>query len=138
MPALRKLPRNESLIPILFLHSFRYIGLAFLIYGVTSEVLDPRFANPAAYGDLAASILAIISIVALKSGWKLAIPLVWLFNIEGTLDLLFAVYQGFRLVPAGHFGSTFFIPAVIVPALLVTHAMVFRLLLTGNNDKTDS
>jgi hypothetical protein len=82
MPALRKLPRNESLIPILFLHSFRYIGLAFLIYGVTSEVLDPRFANPAAYGDLVASILAIISIVALKSGWKLAIPLVWLFNIE--------------------------------------------------------
>jgi hypothetical protein len=99
-------------------------------------VLDPRFANPAAYGDLSASMLALLSIVALKSRWKLAIPLVWLFNIEGSLDLLYAVYKGFRFVPAGHFGSTFFIPAVIVPALLVTHIMVFALLLNKDDLNT--
>jgi hypothetical protein len=58
----------------------------------------------------------------------MAIPLVWVFNIEGSLDLLNAVYQGFRRVPDGHFGATYFIPVMIVPALLVTHVMIFTLL----------
>jgi len=55
-------------------------------------------------------------------------PLVWIFNIEGSLDLLNALYRGFRYIPEGDLGATYFIPAVIVPALLVTHAMVFMLL----------
>jgi len=96
VPALSARPRNEGIIPILFVHSFRYIGLAFLIPGVTSEALDIRFANPAAYGDLIASILALLSLVALRARWSVAIPLVWIFNIEGTLDLINAVFQGFQ------------------------------------------
>ena len=102
--------------------------MAFLIPGVTSEVLDSRFANPAAYGDLLAAVLALIAIMALRRRWGMAIPLVWIFNIEGSLDLLNALFQGFRHTPAGHLGATYFIPAVVVPALLVTHFMVFRLL----------
>ncbi len=34
-----------------------------------------------------------------------------------------------RYIPSGHFGATYFIPAIIVPALLVTHFMIFVLLL---------
>ncbi len=134
MPALRAKSRNEAFLPILFLHSSRYIGLAFLIPGITSEALDLRFANPAAYGDLIASILAIISIIALKYHWSIAIALVWIFNIEGTLDLLNAVFQGLKYVPVSDFGSTFFIPAVVVPALLVSHFMVFMLLIKKPNE----
>ena len=51
------------------------------------------------------------------------------FNIEGFLDLLNALFQGLRYTPDGHLGATYFIPALIVPALLVTHVMVFVLLL---------
>jgi len=104
------------------------IGMAFLIPGVTAEVLDPWFANPAAYGDLLAAWLALIAIMALRFEWAAAMPLVWIFNIEGSLDLLNALYRGFRYIPEGDLGATYFIPAVIVPALLVTHAMVFMLL----------
>jgi hypothetical protein len=32
------------------------------------------------------------------------------------------------------FGSTFFIPAVVVPALLVSHFMVFMLLIKKTNE----
>ncbi len=120
---------SEGLTPILFLHSFRFIGMSFLIEGVTAQALDSRFAHPAAYGDLLAAILALASIVALKSNWKMAIPLVWVFNIEGTLDLLNAVVRGVIFTSDGHMGATYFIPAVIVPALLVSHVVVFRLLL---------
>jgi hypothetical protein len=103
--------------------------MVFLIPGVTSQALDPRFANPAAYGDLIAALLAILAIFALRLSWRAAIPLVWLFNIEGTLDLLNALFQGLRYTENGHLGATYFIPAVIVPVLLVTHYMVFILLL---------
>jgi hypothetical protein len=129
MPALARRPRNEALAPLLFLHCFRYIGMAFLIPGVTTQTLDPRFANPAAWGDLLAAVLALIAIFALRLRWTVTIPLVWIFNIVGSLDLLNALFQGLRHTEDGHLGATYFIPAVAVPALLVTHYMIFVLLL---------
>ncbi len=74
MPVLRALPRARALEPLLLFHCFRFIGLAFLIPGVTSQPLDPRFANPAAYGDLLAALLAFLGILALRRGWRTAIP----------------------------------------------------------------
>ena len=136
MPALAALPRARALPPLLLLHCFRFVGLAFLIPGVTSQPLDPRFANPAAYGDLLAAFLAFFGVIALRLRWRAAILLVWLFNIEGTFDLLNAVARGLRYNEAGMFGATIFIPMVIVPALLVTHLMVFMILLRGE-DKHD-
>ncbi len=135
MPVLLAVPRAEALVPLLLLHCFRFVGLAFLIPGVTSQPLDPRFANPAAYGDLLAALLAFLGILALRRGWRTAIPLVWVFSVEGTLDLLNAVTQGLRYTEDGSLGATFFIPAVVVPALLVTHVMVFIILLRGDSQK---
>ena len=77
-PALARLDRTSVLAPILLFHGTRYIGLAFLIPGVTAEPLDPRFADPAAYGDLLAAILALVALLALRSNWPVAIPLVWI------------------------------------------------------------
>ena len=137
MPVLVSRPRATALEPILLFHSFRFVGLAFLIPGVTSQPLDPRFANPAAYGDLLAALLALLAILALRRGWRVAIPEVWLFNVEGTLDLLNAVTQGLRYTEGGTLGATFFIPMVVVPALLVSHAMVFIILLR-NKPRADA
>ena len=135
MPRLLSLPRARALVPILLFHCTRFIGLAFLIPGVTSQPLDPRFANPAAYGDLLAALLAFLGILALRQGWRAAIPLVWAFNVEGTLDLLNALTQGLRYTEDGGLGATYFIPAIVVPALLVTHVMVFIILLKGEPTK---
>ncbi len=128
-PWLVSVPRTDALTPLLLLHSFRHIGMAFLLPGVTAVTLDSRFATPAAYGDLLAAVLAFIAIVALRQQWAVAIPLVWIFNIVGTVDLLNALWQGFRHISGGQFGAMYFIPTVVVPALLVTHYMIFRLLL---------
>lgn len=135
MPLLLSVPRSRALMPLLLIHCFRFIGLAFLIPGVTSERLDPRFANPAAYGDLLAALLAFLGIIALRQGWRTAIPLVWVFNVEGTLDLLNAVIQGLRYTENGALGATYFIPMIVVPALLVTHVMVLIILLRGDPTK---
>ena len=58
LPKLKTLPLEDALIPLLIPHLFRYVGMAFLIPGVTRVALDSRFANPAAYGDLLAAVLA--------------------------------------------------------------------------------
>ncbi len=129
VPALAECALKTALTPFLLLHATRFVGLAFLIPGVTSEPLDPRFADPAAYGDLLAAVLALVALLAVRLEWRTAIPLVWIFNVVGTLDLFNAVFQGLRYTASGQMGATYFIPTVIVPALLVTHAIVFWLLL---------
>ena len=124
MPTLRTLPRARALLPLLLFHSFRFVGLAFLIPGVTAQELDPRFANPAAYGDLLAAVLALMAIVALRREWRVAIPLVWIFGVEGTLDLLNALTQGLRYnEPLGMLGATYFIPRGARVASVACHGV---------------
>ena len=121
--------RATALKPLLLLHSFRYIGLAFLISGVTTEPLDPRFAIPAAWGDLLAALLALVALRAVHACWRFQTALVWLFNVVGALDLVNAVTQGLRYTADYQMGATYFIPAVIVPMLLVSHGVIAWLLL---------
>jgi hypothetical protein len=128
-PALRSLPRDRALRPLLLIHSFRFIGLVFLVPGVVSPNLPGEFARPAAYGDLIAALLALVALAALPS--RLGIGLVWVFNLWGSADLLYAFYQGMigvRIRP-NELGAAYVIPTVIVPMLLITHGLVFRLLL---------
>jgi hypothetical protein len=129
-PRLRTQKREDALVPLVLSHTFRFIGLAFLMPGVVSSSLPPAFAAPAAYGDLVAAILAIVATVALSRHVPWASLLVWLFNVWGTVDLLFAFYQalfGVQLDPR-MLGAAFFIPTAIVPPLLITHGMIFWLL----------
>jgi len=130
-PAISKREWAEALRPILVLHGFRYVGMAALIPGVVSPQLSTTvFARDLAYGDLLAATLALIALATLKTGFSQ--PLVWIFNIWGTADLLNAFYQGSRISLAntpGSLGADYFIPAFGVPLLLITHIFVFRLLM---------
>ena len=132
-PRLLDLPRDAALSLLVAPHMFRFVGLSFLAPGVVGPTMAPAFANPAAYGDLAATVLAVIASFALTARARWALGVVWLLNLEGTIDLLFAYYQGVVGIhlPPGSLGATFYIPTVIVPPLLVTHLAMFRLLLRG-------
>ena len=135
-PALVRLPVTHGLIALLLFHCFRYVGLMFLLPGVTSQPLDPRFAGPAAYGDLLAAVLAFIAIGALRNQLPSAFSLTWVANVWGLLDLLCAVALGLRYTQDGHLGATFWIPAVIVPFLLVTHVLIFALLIGNHSERS--
>src|SRR5262252_9008854 len=80
-PELRYRQRPEALRPLLILHSFRFIGLAFLIPGVVSPDLPAAFAHSAAYGDIIAAILALVALISLPST---GIVIAWIFNVWGT------------------------------------------------------
>ncbi|MDH3455464.1 MAG: hypothetical protein OER90_01365 [Gemmatimonadota bacterium] len=131
-PTMRAGPWQDAVRPMLLLHAFRFIGLAFLVPGVVSPDLPIEFARPAAYGDLVAAVLALVALWSLRT--PAATSLVWIFNIFGTADLLFALYQGlFGVgVEPGQLGAAYFIPTVVVPLLLVTHAVVFVVLVRGS------
>ena len=127
-PELRLRQRTEALRPLLILHSFRFIGLAFLVPGVVSPDLPPAFAHSTAYGDIIAAILALFSLLLLPSAGGVAAA--WIFNLWGFADILHAFYQANRAgLLAGQLGAAFFLPTLVVPLLLITHGLAFRILL---------
>ncbi|HEX8894326.1 MAG TPA: hypothetical protein VF783_13430 [Terriglobales bacterium] len=127
-PELRLRSRVEALRPLLILHSFRFIGLAFLVPGVVSPDVPAAFAYPVGYGDLIAAVLALLSLLLLTSA--VGVAAAWIFTLWGAADLLNAFYQANHAgLLAGQLGATYFIPTVIVPLLLITHGLAFRILL---------
>jgi len=131
-PELRLRPRAEALRPLLIFHSFRFIGLAFLVPGVVSPDLPSAFARSAAYGDLVAAILALLALISLPTAYGVVIA--WIFNLWGTADLFNAFYQANHAgLMAGQLGATYFIPTFVVPLLLITHGIGFRVLLQHQN-----
>ena len=128
LPRLGEARPRDILLPILLLHSLRHLGLMFLTRGAIYAGMPPQFAYPAAIGDLVAALLAFGSIPAVAKGWKTARPVVWVFNIFGTLDLLVAITLATVYEAPLYMGPAYWIPAFWVPALLVTHYLTFIVL----------
>lgn len=125
-PRLATLPLGAALQPLLVLHALRHMGMVFLVPTVVGPALPASFAVPAAYGDLLAGLLALAALLALRAHSTVAIPLTWVFNVVGLLDLINAFYQG--LSKNVLLGAAYYIPTFIVPALVITHLMIFRML----------
>jgi len=132
-PELRLRPRLEASRPPLILHSFRFIGLAFLVPGVVSVDLPSAFSHSAAYGDIVAATLALLALLTLSRGTGVVVA--WIFNLWGSADLLNGFYQANAAgLSAGQLGATYFIPTLVVPLLLITHGLGFRILLQRRNE----
>lgn len=136
-PALRAMPRYDALRLLAAFNAFRFLGMNFMVAGFVSAQLSPDFAAEVGWGDLIAATLALISMAALSWRWPIAVPIVWIFNIWGTLDLLNAYYMGVtKIQDPGLFGAGIYLPALYVPLLLVSHVLVFMILLrTGSEAK---
>ena len=130
-PWLRANNSHEALIWLVAPHMFlRFIGISFLLPGVVSGSLPKAWAMPAGYGDFVAGVLAIIATVALAKTAAWAVLAVWMFNAWGAADLLLAFYKGARVrLEPGSLGAAFYIVTAIVPPLLVSHALIFALLM---------
>lgn len=127
LPRLRSEARVNAHRAIATLHSFRFFGLAFIVPGVVGANLPAGFAKFAAYGDFATGLLAFLALISI--GIR---PLFWLFvlsfNLVGAADLLLNYYHAIRAgLPAlaGELGSTYAIPVLYVPLLMITHVVAF-------------
>ncbi len=129
-PPLRSLPRSNALRILSSLHAFRFLGMNFIVIGFVPPALSSAVGNQIAWGDFVAAVLALFSIAVLTWRWAFAIPIVWIFNLWGTADLLNAYYKGVtQVADVGLFGAGIYIPALFVPILLTAHMLAFMLLL---------
>ena len=66
---------------------------------------------------------------------RLGIVAAWVFNLWGSADILHANYEGIHLgVQAGQMGAAYFLPTFIVPLFLITHGLMFWLLLRNESE----
>ena len=132
-PRIHGRERAEALRPLLILNGFRFIGLSFLIPGVVSPGLPTAFAHSAAYGDFVASALALLALLLLPR--RSGVAVAWVSNVWGLVDILNAFYQANHAgLLAGQLGAAYFLPTVVVPLLLVTHVLAFRVLVSHQDE----
>ena len=134
-PRLRAMDRFDAQRAIATLHSFRFFGLVFVLPGVTGPDLPASFAAFAAYGDFATGVLAMLALLTVRIR-----PLFWsfvvAFNVVGAIDIIVDYYHATRAdLPAiaGQLGSTYAIPIIYVPLLMITHAVAIYFLLRRRN-----
>lgn len=96
-PRVSKLPIHEALLPFVFLNTFRYLGLSFMTEEQFYNGFPTEFLSTVGLLDFTTSLLAIVSLIALKNKWSFSIPLVWIFNLVGFGDLITAFPQFFGL-----------------------------------------
>jgi hypothetical protein len=141
-PRLRAMDRSEAIVAIATLHSFRFLGLVFLLPGFVGNNLPGTFAAPAAYGDLVSALLAISVLLAarMRAG-ALFLPLAWVFNAVGAVDLVLATSHAIGVnLPsiAGQLGAAYAILMLYVPLLLMTHGIAFYLLVRPTHQPAHS
>jgi hypothetical protein len=129
LPNLSHWKIENVLIPILLLHSLRHLGMMFLTPGAIYAGMPPQFAYPAALGDFITAILAFAAIPMVLKNLLAAKPLLWIFNVFGTVDLITAIFLATIFEAPLVMGPSYWIPAFWVPSLLVTHYIVFRILI---------
>ena len=139
LPRLRSMARVEAHRAIATLHSFRFFGLVFLLPGVVGPNLPASFATFCAYGDLATGLLAMLALLAVRVR-----PLFWLFvvafNVVGAADIIIDYYNAIQAgLPklAGQLASTYVIPVIYVPLLMITHFVAFYWLARSQSKRDD-
>jgi hypothetical protein len=129
-PAVAARDAKTALTPLLLYACLRVNGLIFLMPGLVSRDLPAAFAVPVAYGDLGAVVLALVALAALRFDLAVAGVTVWLFNIEGTVDLLYANIATFTAhVDPASLGVSYYLAVINVPVMLVVHGVIFAFLL---------
>ena len=129
-PAIADRNLKTALTPLFLYACLRVNGLMFLIPGLVSRDLPAAFARPTAYGDFIAVVLALTALAAVRYEVAMAIPLVWLFNVVGISDLMYANISTFKdRVDPADLSAAYYLAVVNVPAMIVVHVVIFAYLL---------
>jgi hypothetical protein len=129
-PWLKSMDRVAVQRAIATLHSFRFFGLVFILPGIVSPNLPASFAVFAAYGDFATGVLAMLALLTVRIR-PLFWPFVVAFNLVGTVDLIVDYYNAIQVGLPAHaewLDTTYAIPIIYVPLLMITHIAAFYFL----------
>ena len=131
-PWLKLRTRADALVPLLWVHVFRYVALNVFSAQQTGFPISDGGAMEIVVGDVAGAVMAFAAIALLRRRFSLAIPLAWVLVLETIYDTVTNIAGGVRehLMGAAS-GVTwlvlvFFVPAVIVSLVLVIWQLYAR------------
>lgn len=129
-PRLSNLRLFQALVVLLFIHSFRHIGLTILIPSIADSDIPNSFITFYAFGEYFVAAFAVACLIGLTVQFRGSIVLVWLFNIAGTLLVIYSWIQFYSMdITQYRLGTFWYIPTFFMPALLVSHYVIFMLLI---------
>jgi len=124
-PRISSLPPVVALVPLVWVHVFRFIGGSILAPGSVGPGVPAEFREMIGYGDMVTAALALIALVALRAWGSRAIWFVWVFVVVGLLDTANAVVQSLRFsVFDDPLGVNWVIVTAYVPVLLVSSYLI--------------
>ena len=126
-PFVQRFELNDKFSIWLLPQLFRVLGVGLLVQNLAPD-LPYSFALPAAIGDSITSILALFSIIALQNKWTSARSLVLVCNVIGSLDLAIALAHAAVIKAPNYLTAQWYVPAAIVPLMIVSHVMIWRML----------
>jgi hypothetical protein len=133
-PKLRGYATNDALAICIAPQIFRVLGVGLLVPSL-SPGMPWSFAIPTAIGDSLTALLALISVVALRQRWQPARKVAWACNLVGGADLVIALPHAATIGTAQFLAAQWYVPALGVPLMIVSHVMAFRILLGQGNAK---
>lgn len=126
LPRVSKLPIREALIPFVFLHGIRYLGMMFMVDNQIYDEFPKDLAFTIGIWDYSVAILALITTYALKVNWKYAVPLVWIFNLWGFADLMTALPQASAQEFYNYdIGGIWWMSVIVGPITIISHIYIF-------------
>lgn len=132
VPRLSQLPVERALVPLVLVHTFRYVLLAVFVPPVVDAMRPGEAASLMAYGDLISALLALIAVLALRFRWPGRLALTWFFSFVGVADIIHAIARilGDQLYTF-NLGTLWFVITFFAPILVVTHIMILVILVKG-------
>ncbi len=125
IPFVQRLDISDQFSIWLLPQLFRVLGMGLLVENLAPDLPD-SFALPTAIGDSVTAVFALLSIIALQNKWNSARPLVWVCNLIGTVDLAIALPHAVVTKAPIYLTAQWYVPAVVVPLLIVSHVMIWR------------
>ena len=139
VPWLKRRPRGDALIALLWVHVFRYVALQVFSAQRDGFPISDGAAMEIVVGDVAGAIMAFVTIALLRRGMRLAIPLAWLLVAETAYDTVSNIHGGVRehLMGAAS-GVTWFVLVFFVPMVVISVVLLAWQLYSRRSEPIDS
>jgi hypothetical protein len=138
-PRLKTLGRADALVPLLWVHVFRYIALQAFSAQRDGFAISDAGLMEIVVGDVAGMVIAFAAIVALRHRARLGIPLAWLLVAETVFDTVTNIRGGIHENLMGAAGGvTWLILAFYVPLVIVSLALIIWQLYARRGEALDS
>jgi hypothetical protein len=129
-PAIARLAHDDALAVVMTPQLFRVLGVGLLVPNLAPE-MPLAFAVPTAVGDATTAVLALLAVVALRRRWPSAHAIAWACNLVGVADLAIAVPHAARVQAARFLFAQWYVPALGLPLMIVSHTLALRMLARG-------